>query len=155
MKTKKFKLVKIRMDWLIKNAVEEFRLLNSEHDIEVESDELPVVLADEMLLRCCIHNIILNAVKYSSKKEVTKIHISYEQNEKEHIFHISDNGVGFNMEESGKLFQLFGRMHPDSEYEGNGIGLVTVKNIIEKHGGTLSIEAVEGEGCTVTFSLPK
>lgn len=155
MKTKKFKLVKVKMDWLIKNTVEEFRLLNNGHKIEVESDELPVVLADEMLLRCCIHNIISNAVKYSSKKEITKIRIAYEQNDKEHIFHISDNGVGFDMEESGKLLQLFGRMHPDSEYEGNGIGLVTVKNIIEKHGGTLSLEAVEGEGCTVTFSIPK
>ena len=155
MKTKKLKLVRIQMDYLFDSVIEEIRLLNNEQKIEVEKETLPEVMADEMLLRCCIYNIISNAVKYSSKQNITKIKILYEGHEKEHIFHIKDNGVGFDMKAKGKLFQLFGRMHSDSEYEGNGIGLVTVKNIIEKHGGNLSIQAVESKGCEVIFSLPK
>lgn len=155
LKNKKFKIVRIRMNKLIQNNVEEFRVLNANQKIELISDNLPDVMADEMMLNCCIHNIISNAVKFSSKKEKTTIHITWEENEKEYIFHIADNGVGFDMKESGKLFQIFGRMHADSEYEGNGIGLVTVKNIIEKHGGRFYLEAEVGKGCTVTFSLPK
>lgn len=155
LKNKKFKIVRIRMNKLIQSNVEEFRVLNPNQKIELVSDSLPDVMADEMMLNCCIHNIISNAVKFSSKKEKTTIHITWEENEKEYIFHIADNGVGFDMKESGKLFQLFGRMHADSEYEGNGIGLVTVKNIIEKHGGRFFLEAELEKGCTVTFSLPK
>lgn len=152
---KNFKIVRIRMDKLIQSNIEEFRLLNQNREIQLISEELPEVMADEMMLNCCIHNIFSNAVKFSSKREKTKIKITCEENEKEHIFHIADNGVGFDMKESGKLFQLFGRMHKDSEYEGNGIGLVTVKNIIEKHGGRFSLEAEEEKGCTVTFTLLK
>lgn len=155
LKNKKFKIVRIRMNQLIQSNVDEFRVLNANQKIELVSENLPDVMADEMMLNCCIHNIISNAVKFSSKKEKTTIHITWEENEKEYIFHIADNGVGFDMKDSGKLFQMFGRMHADSEYEGNGIGLVTVKNIIEKHGGRFFLEAEVGKGCTVTFSLPK
>lgn len=155
MNHKKFKIVRIRMNKLIQSNVEEFRVLNVHRKIELVSDNLPDVMADEMMLNCCIHNIISNAVKFSSKKEKTIIHVTWEENEKEYIFHIADNGVGFDMKNSGKLFQMFGRMHADSEYEGNGIGLVTVKNIIEKHGGRFFLEAEVEKGCTVTFSLPK
>ena len=155
MKNKKFKFVRIRIDKLIENCVEEFRLINEGQKIQLQQPRLPEVMADEMMLNCCIHNIISNAVKFSSKKEVTQIKVSFEENPEEYIFHIADNGVGFDMEESQKLFQLFGRLHSDTEFEGNGIGLVTVKNIIEKHGGSFFIEAKKQEGCTVTFTLPK
>ena len=93
--------------------------------------------------------------KNDQKEEISKIFITYENRESDYLFHIQDNGIGFSMQESGELFQLFGRMHASDEYEGNGVGLVMVKNTIERHGGQLFVEAKEGKGCKVSFSIPK
>ena len=154
-KTKKFKLTRIKMNPFVDNIVNEMRVLYSKQKIEVTRDDLPEILADEMLMHSCIQNILSNAVKYSSKEEISKIFITYENRESDYLFHIQDNGIGFSMQESGELFQLFGRMHASDEYEGNGVGLVMVKNTIERHGGQLFVEAKEGKGCKVSFSIPK
>lgn len=154
-KTKKFKLTRIKMNPFVDNIVNEMRVLYSKQKIEVTRDDLPEILADEMLMHSCIQNILSNAVKYSSKEEISKIFITYENRESDYLFHIQDNGIGFSMQESGELFQLFGRMHASDEYEGNGVGLVMVKNTIERHGGQLFVEAEEGKGCKVSFSIPK
>jgi len=155
MKSKKLKLVLINMNKLIGMVIVEIKTLNPNRDIRINMPRLPIVMADEFLLMCCIYNIISNSVKYSSKKEYTEITVSVEENSDKYIFKFSDNGAGFDMEGTSNIFELFNRMHPDSEYEGTGVGLATVKNIIEKHGGKISIEAAVNQGCTVSFSLPK
>ncbi|HPA55244.1 MAG TPA: ATP-binding protein, partial [Bacillota bacterium] len=75
-------------------------------------------------------------------------------NEGEYIFHVRDNGVGFDMQYSGKLFGIFQRLHTKDEFDGSGIGLVTVKKIIQKHGGRVWIKGSMGQGATVYFTLP-
>ncbi len=155
MKAQKLKFVRINMNKLIETDIEEIKTLNPERDIRVNMPRLPVVMADEFLLMCCVHNIISNSVKYSAKKEYTEINIDCDETPEKYIFKISDNGAGFDMEGATNIFELFNRMHPDAEFEGTGVGLATVKNIIEKHGGKVSIKVAVDQGCTVCFSLPK
>ncbi|MGI6085655.1 MAG: sensor histidine kinase, partial [Acetivibrionales bacterium] len=83
------------------------------------------------------------------------ISVECEQDKDEYRFFIRDNGVGFDMKYASNLFGIFQRMHNQSEYEGSGIGLATVKKIIEKHGGEVDISSVENEGTVVSFTLPK
>jgi len=155
MKSSRLTLVRVNMNKLVEDTIGELRMINNTRDIRTNAVRLPNVMGDEILLRCCIYNILSNSVKYSSKNEFTDIHILYKDTKDENIFYFKDNGVGFDMEYTQNLFQMFNRMHLDTEFEGNGIGLVTVKNIIEKHGGKINIEAKVNEGCTVSFTIPK
>ncbi|HEX2938910.1 MAG TPA: ATP-binding protein [Ruminiclostridium sp.] len=155
MKSSKLNLVCVNMNRLIEDSIEELRIIYNTRDIRVSSGRLPTVMGDEILLRCCVYNILSNSVKYSSKNRFTDIQILHEDARDENIFYFKDNGVGFDKEFTKNLFQMFGRIHPDSEFEGTGIGLVTVKSIIEKHGGKINIDAKVNEGCTVCFTIPK
>lgn len=116
---------------------------------------LPVVLGDAILLKQVIYNILSNALKFSRQREESVIRITYSPEDKFHSFSVNDNGVGFNMAYSSKLFGIFQRMHSQNEFEGSGIGLATVKKIIEKHGGTVSISSEVDVGTTVVFTLPR
>ncbi len=155
MKSSRLTLACVNMNKLVEDAIEELHMIYNTRDIRVHTARLPNVMGDEILLRCCIYNILSNSIKYSSKNEYTEIRILYEDAKNESIFYFMDNGVGFDMEYAKNLFQMFNRMHPDTEFEGNGIGLVTVKNIIEKHGGRIQVDAKVDEGCTVCFAIPK
>ncbi|MEA4971802.1 MAG: ATP-binding protein [Candidatus Metalachnospira sp.] len=155
MKSQKLKLVRVNMNKLVEADIDEIKILNPERDIRVNMPRLPVVMADEFLLMCAVHNIMSNSVKYSAKKQYTEIIIDYEETAEKYIFQFTDNGAGFDMEGAVNIFELFNRMHPDTEYEGSGVGLATVKNIIEKHGGRISIKSAVDNGCTVMFSLLK
>lgn len=155
MKSSKLNLVRVNMNKLIEDAIDELRMIYYTRDIRINAVKLPNVMGDEILLRCCVYNILSNSVKYSSNNEFTDINVLFEDSKDENVFYIKDNGVGFNMEYAQNLFQMFSRVHLDSEFEGNGIGLVTVKNIIEKHGGKIDINGKVNEGCTVCFTIPK
>lgn len=116
--------------------------------------QLPDVMADEVLLKQIVYNIMSNAVKFTKSKEMTIITVGCQSSEEEHVFYVRDNGVGFDMEYSDKLFGIFQRLHSLEEYEGNGIGLATVRKIIQKHGGRAWIEGRVDDGATVYFTLP-
>ena len=70
-------------------------------------------------------------------------------------FHVTDNGAGFPPEYAGKLFRPFQRLHNQEQFDGHGIGLASVKRIIERHGGTVDAEGRPGEGATFRFTLPR
>jgi len=140
---------------LFKSIINELLSVNSDRNIELKViTELPVVSADKVLFRQVLYNILSNAVKFTKLKDRAIIEVGCSINEGEYIFHVRDNGVGFDMQYSGKLFGIFQRLHTKDEFDGSGIGLVTVKKIIQKHGGRVWIKGSMGQGATVYFTLP-
>ncbi|CAN5220538.1 hypothetical protein BH09BAC1_BH09BAC1_13860 [soil metagenome] len=116
-------------------------------------DELPDVNADDILLEQVFTNLISNALKYSSKEAESKVWVTYEVKDGFHQFMVKDNGVGFDMAYASKLFGMFSRLHSQSEFEGNGIGLVNVKRIVERHEGKVWVESELGKGAAFYFTL--
>lgn len=115
---------------------------------------LPKVYADRIMLRQVIYNILSNAVKFTRYKETAIIQVGCTITGQEYAFYVKDNGSGFNEEYAHKLFGIFQRLHTVDEFEGSGIGLVTVKKLIQKHGGQAWIEGLPDMGATVYFTLP-
>ena len=111
------------------------------------------VWGDAGLLRSLLENLIGNAWKYTGKSTVATIEFGQLQRDGQKVYFIRDNGAGFDMRYAQKLFTPFQRLHHASEFEGTGIGLATVKKIIERHDGTISIESAVNTGTTVFFTL--
>ncbi|WDK07156.1 CHASE3 domain-containing protein [Xanthomonas campestris pv. campestris] len=128
---------------------------NTGHRVDWHIAPLPVLIADENMMRQLWMNLMGNAVKYSTKREVAKIQIGYEpMPDGGHYFTVRDNGAGFDMDYSGKLFGVFQRLHKVSEYPGTGIGLASVRRVLARHGGRVWAEGVVDEGATFHFVLP-
>lgn len=125
------------------------------HNSIIKINTLSSIQADYILLNQVWENLISNAIKYSSKKTEPMIEIGQIDQDNEIIYYIKDNGAGFNMQYSDKLFSVFERLHHSSEFEGTGVGLANVNKIITKHGGKVWAEAKVNEGATFFFSLPK
>ena len=123
--------------------------------VEWTISELPPVSGDYAMLKLVWRNLIENAIKYSSTRNVAKIEIGYSEDADYISYHINDNGVGFDMNYASKLFGVFQRLHSQAEFEGTGIGLANVKRIVTKHGGKVWAEAIQNEGAKFYFSLPK
>lgn len=122
---------------------------------EVELTIAPdmIVQGDTRLLRIAMENLLDNAWKYSAHVDHARVDVGYRQDERERVFYVRDNGTGFDMAYSGKLFGPFQRLHAESEFPGTGIGLVTVQRIIARHGGRIWAEAQPGLGATFYFTL--
>jgi signal transduction histidine kinase len=103
--------------------------------IEWRIAPLPKLLGDGAMLRLVIRNLLSNAVKYTRPRELARIEIGYAEEGPEHHFFVRDNGVGFDMRYVEKLFGVFQRLHSPDQFEGNGIGLATVRRIVHRHGG--------------------
>lgn len=128
---------------------------NTGHRVDWQIAPLPVLVADENMMRQLWMNLLGNAVKYSAKREVAKIEVTYTpMADGGHQFSVRDNGAGFDMEYSAKLFGVFQRLHKASEYAGTGIGLASVRRVLTRHGGRIWAEGIVDEGATFYFVLP-
>jgi PAS domain S-box-containing protein len=108
---------------------------------------------DEGLLYITLENLLGNAWKFTSRVEKTEIAFGQKIIEDEYTYFVSDNGVGFDMAYSDKLFNAFQRLHRANEFEGTGIGLATVQRILQKHGGWIRVESKLGEGTIFYFTV--
>jgi light-regulated signal transduction histidine kinase (bacteriophytochrome) len=122
--------------------------------IEWRVGPLPEVRGDPSMLRQVWRNLLGNAVKYTRERELAVIEVGHEATSTEHIFHVKDNGAGFEMEYVAKLFGVFQRLHSNAEFEGTGIGLANVRRVIDRHGGRTWAEGAVGQGAVFYFSLP-
>ena len=161
---------KVNLSEIVDNFFEEMRERFPEQNVIVKGEKNIVVLADLGMIKSLMENLISNAWKYSSKKKQAEISFGQLEAgadippgvgvvpdkipENYAIFYIRDNGDGFQMESAKELFGSFQRMHTENEFEGTGVGLATGKRVIEKHGGTIWVEAYKGEGATFYFTLP-
>jgi len=126
-----------------------------EHRIEWHVAPMPILVADENMMRQLWTNLLGNAVKYSGKRDVARIEVNYELlPDGSHHFSVSDNGAGFDMEYASKLFGVFQRLHKASEYAGTGIGLASVRRVLSRHGGRIWAESQLDQGATFHFILP-
>ncbi|MDD5231919.1 MAG: PAS domain S-box protein [Syntrophales bacterium] len=112
------------------------------------------VSGDRTLLKQLVANLLNNALKYTRDRERALVEIGGLLKDREIVFYVKDNGVGFNMRYKDKLFRIFQRLHSPSEFEGTGIGLAIVQRIVNMHGGRVWAESKVGEGATFFFSLP-
>jgi light-regulated signal transduction histidine kinase (bacteriophytochrome) len=145
----------VRFDQLAKEAIREMQEETEGRDISWKIGELPAAYGDPSLLRLVLVNLISNAVKFTNTRQNAEIEIGCAPGEKEFVFFVKDNGVGFDMQYVEKLFGVFQRLHRQDEFEGTGIGLANVRRIVSRHGGRTWAEGVPGEGATFYFSLPR
>jgi PAS domain S-box-containing protein len=145
----------VDMDQLVSKTLNHSKFETMERDIVWEVGELPEVNGDPSMLRLVMENILSNAVKYTRTRDRAVIEIGSKSDEDETTFFVRDNGVGFDMQYVDKLFGVFQRLHGVKEYEGTGIGLATVRRIINRHGGRVWAEGRVGGGATFYFSLPR
>ncbi len=124
-------------------------------DIRWEVEDLPVVQGDAGMLRQVLANLVDNAVKFTGKVSPAEIRIGSREEAAEHVIFVRDNGVGFDMQYVDKIFGIFQRLHRADEFEGSGVGLASVRRIVERHGGRTWAEGRPGEGATFYFSLPR
>lgn len=123
--------------------------------VEWRITPLPVVVADENMMRQVWLNLLGNAVKYSARSEPAVIEVDCRTTpEGERHFSVRDNGVGFDMAYADKLFGVFQRLHKASDFPGTGIGLASVRRVVARHGGRVWAESEPGRGATFHFILP-
>jgi len=128
-------------------------LARREPDRAVTFDISPglIVDADGRLMRILLDNLIGNAWKFTGRSQAPRIAVGSSDGR---TFFVRDNGAGFDMAEAGRLFTPFQRLHTDGEFRGTGIGLATVRRIVERHGGKIWAEGSTGEGAKISFTVP-
>ncbi|MEA5084828.1 MAG: transporter substrate-binding protein [Lachnospiraceae bacterium] len=128
---------------------------NPSRNLELEVLELPDIIGDEFLIRQMIVNILSNSVKFTKNTFNAKIKVyTYEENDSV-SFCFEDNGAGFEMKYASGIFEMFERIHDESDFGGYGIGLATVKKIVDRFEGTIEIFGKINKGCVVTIKFPK
>jgi PAS domain S-box-containing protein len=131
-----------------------FRNLKTENAVLVYQTGMPSICADKVMMQRVVTNLLSNALKFSAMRQVPRITVGCRKEEENYVFYIKDNGIGIDMTYADKLFNVFERLHSAAEFEGHGLGLASVRSIIQKHGGKTWIKGKVNNGVTVFFSLP-
>lgn len=139
---------------LVRRCLDELRDGPEQQAVEFSIGDLPPCEADPSLIKQVWINLLSNALKYTRKCEIARIEISCTRNADELVYHVKDNGVGFDMRYADKLFGVFQRLHRAEDYEGTGVGLAIVQRIIRRHGGRVWVEAQPDQGAMFYFTLP-
>ena len=138
---------------LVRSVVDDLDLRTENGHTEIHIGALPQSLGDPALLKHVWMNLLANAVKYSSKRQLAIVEVDSDSSNGVCVFFVRDNGTGFDMRYADKLFGVFQRLHRAEDYEGTGVGLAIVQRIIHRHGGRVWAEAKEDRGATFYFTL--
>jgi len=141
----------VNLSVIADTAIKSYITAQPDKKISYHIEPLLMVYGDRGLLEIMIQNLIDNGLKYSSERPESKIEVGKIINKGQVIFYIKDNGVGFDMAYSNKLFTPFERLQ--TNYDGTGIGLAIVKRVVDRHGGEIWAEAKPDEGATFYFTL--
>ncbi len=133
---------------------EELKTSNPHREVVFSIQPGIVVNADPGFIRILLENLLRNAYKFTSGKNVALIEFGAKDSDRGRDYYIKDNGVGFDMADADKLFKPYHRLHSQQEFKGSGIGLAIAKRIVEKHGGTIWAQSEKNNGATFFFCLP-
>lgn len=139
---------------LVAEVREELAPTLDDRMVEWRVGKLPVLRADRALLRGAMQNLLANAVKFTAGRAPAVIEVAARGGKREHEIVVRDNGAGFDMRYVNKLFGVFQRLHAPGEFEGTGIGLASVRRIINRHGGRVWAQGKPGAGAEFHFTLP-
>ena len=145
----------IKMETLVQSVWDELKSINPGREIKFSVNELPPTKGDGPMIRQVWVNLLSNAIKFTIPRKIALIEIGSNFTESDIIYYIKDNGVGFDVKYTNKLFGVFQRLHRDNEFEGLGIGLALVQRIVLRHRGRVWAEGKVDEGATFYFSIPR
>src|SRR5256712_2397473 len=145
----------VDMKELAKTVFDEIQSANRDRPLLLELHHLPPTFADRAMVRQVLYNLISNAFKFTRPKHNPAVEIGFRDEGNQNTYYVRDNGVGFDMQYSSKLFGVFQRLHTVEEFEGTGVGLALVQRIVLRHGGRIWAEGKINEGATFYFSLPR
>lgn len=145
--------VRIELQQPLEHALQALRLLVDENNACITYDELPAVMGDVSQLSQLFQNLLENAIKFRSDDD-PEIHVSATRERNSWTIEVRDNGIGFDPEQSERIFGVFRRLHRYGQYPGTGIGLAICKRIVERHGGRIEASSTIGDGSTFRFTLP-
>lgn len=119
---------------------------------EITCGKLPVVMGDRSQLMQLLLNLLGNSLKYRSA-DAPRVHLSAERKNDEWQFSVIDNGIGIEPQHRERIFEVFQRLHNQSEYPGTGIGLAVCRRVVHRHGGRIWVEAAPGTGSNFCFTI--
>ncbi|MFZ0441435.1 MAG: ATP-binding protein [Methanobacterium sp.] len=147
------KYVRVDLEEVLDECHNNLKVAIQESNAVIDSDPLPVVIANRTQMIQLFQNLISNAIKFRSKKTPI-IHITAYNNEDKHIFSVNDNGIGIDLKYQEQIFKVFQKLHSINEYDGTGIGLSLTKKIVQHHNGNIWVKSEIGKGSTFFFTLP-
>jgi light-regulated signal transduction histidine kinase (bacteriophytochrome) len=140
---------------LVRNTLTDLKQNIGERKIDFVIGPLPRLEADLFLVREIWKHLLGNAIKFTAKNPSPRIEVSSCEEKNQYVFSIHDNGVGFDMKYSEKLFQLFQRLHGESDFEGLGVGLSIAQRLVLRQGGKIWATSEPNCGATFNFTLPR
>ena len=147
--------VPLDMKELASEVCEELRTEHPDRELEFRVGELPAARGDRTLTRQVLVNLVSNSVKFTAGEEKAVIDVgSIGKDRGNNVYFVKDNGAGFDMKYSDRLFRVFQRLHSTDDFEGTGVGLAIVQRIVHRHGGQVWAEGEVGRGATFYFTLP-
>jgi PAS domain S-box-containing protein len=145
---------RVDMTELVRGVTEDVRRAEGDRVLDIALAPLPAARGDRQLLRQAVANLVQNAAKFTRRREHARIEVGHRTDMGEGVYYVKDNGAGFDARYKDKLFGVFQRLHPDTEFEGTGVGLAIVQRIIHRHAGRVWAESKVDEGATFYFTLP-
>jgi light-regulated signal transduction histidine kinase (bacteriophytochrome) len=138
---------------LVRRCLQELQPEREGRQVEVEIGDLPECQGDGNLLKQVWFNLLSNAMKFTRKREHSRIEVGSENKNGETVYFVRDNGAGFDMKYADKLFGVFQRLHSAEEFDGTGIGLALAQRILHRLGGRIWADAKIDQGATFSFTV--
>ncbi|ADY56520.1 response regulator receiver sensor signal transduction histidine kinase [Syntrophobotulus glycolicus DSM 8271] len=149
------RIEKVDLEHCFRTICSELIKLEPQRKIQCIIKSLPIICADPIMMKLLVSNILSNALKYTRNKAAASIEITSAETPEEYIVSIKDNGEGFDMRYSDKLFKVFQRLHAQNEFEGSGVGLAICQKILQRHHGRAWLTGKIDQGACFSFSFPK
>jgi signal transduction histidine kinase len=155
MSQKELQMQAIPLEMLFRQGYQELKEIQPERQVNFILNSLPIIYGDPIMIKILISNILSNALKYTRIRQQAIIEVSSVEEENNYLISVKDNGAGFNMHYSAKLFKIFERLHSADKFEGTGVGLVICQKILFRHHGHAWLTGKDGEGAAFSFRFPK